>query len=135
MWQREEGGKGTRLGFLCGLILSCVATECSGNLEVNLYTLPSSVSINDWRLETESHTTPTPTPTPTPSHIGRFSEIESRARMFFRVVQACEDDFRHIIGSCHWLTAEEGKEQQRRRLRSGRHSFSAWTEPHRTSAA
>ena len=66
---REEGGKGTRLGFLCGLILSFVATECNGNLEVNLYSLPSSVSINDWILETESH----PTPTPTPSHIGRFS--------------------------------------------------------------
>ena len=75
--------------FLFIVILSCVATECSGNLEVNLYTLPSSVSINDWRLETESH----PTPTPTPSHIGRFSEIESRAWTFFRDMQPCEDDY------------------------------------------
>ena len=35
----------------------------------------------DWRLN------------PIPSHIGRFSEIESRARMYFRVVQPCEDDY------------------------------------------
>ena len=57
---------------------------------------------------------------------------------FFRVVQPCEDDsvWRRLSTERWELSLADGrgvKEWRRRRLRSGRHSFSAWTEPHRTS--
>ena len=98
MWQREEGGKGTGSvfyvdWFLLIIIMSCVATECCGNLEVNSYTLVRFVSVigtlssvfcfNKW-LETGDWIYMDTWP--------HEIWIESRTRTFFRLMQPSEDD-------------------------------------------